>query len=482
MVILNYGSSTDFPEKIVGIPENYNFEIPKILKTIEKTNSKKITLQFPDGLLAYAPLIIDTIQTYFPNAECVIMNDVVYGACCVDDQSLKSDLLIHFGHSCLVPITEMETRTLYIFVDIKIDVQHLYELIIQNFNDKVAIIGTIQFNSSVNKLKRLLDIKNREACSCKNQRESHFPDDNSLERSVINTDLNKLNVDSSSRKEVIHKEQTQDSFEITGSADLKEIEKNLPSAGTQESVKSEQSLSIANSESFLTMKAHNSDIHNSSLPNSFRLEKLNINNSAHSLCECKCVKPIVPQIKPLSPGEVLGCTSPVISGVKDVIYIGDGRFHLESAMIRNPNLNFFKYCPFTKKITREYYDFNKMKQLREKEIKKALEGKSFGVILGSLGRQGNRKIFDNVVKKLQSIGKYKIYKIIVDEINQEILKNFPFIDSFVQISCPRLSIYWGANYSKPLLSPFELFYENDYKMDYYSSEGSAPWKNYNNDY
>lgn len=359
-IILENTTNTKYPEKLAGIPENYNFEIQKVLKTIEKTKSKKITLQFPDGLLAYAPLIIDSIQIHFPESECLIMNDVVYGACCIDDKSIKSDLLIHFGHSCLIPITEMETRVLYIFVDIKIDIDHLYQLIINNFTGKVAIIGTIQFNASVNKLKRLIESKSKE---------------NNLDISAM-----------------------------------------------------------------------------------------------------------VPQIKPLSPGEVLGCTSPVISGVTDVIYIGDGRFHLESAMIRNPDLNFYKYCPFTRKLTKEFYDFKKMKEIRENEISKALQGKSFGVILGSLGRQGNKKIFENVVKKLESYGKYKIYKIIVEEINERILDSYSFIDSFVQVSCPRLSIDWGVCYKKPLLSPFELFYKNDYKMDYYSSEGSAPWKNYNNDY
>jgi 2-(3-amino-3-carboxypropyl)histidine synthase len=39
-----------------------------------------------------------------------------------------------------------------------------------------------------------------------------------------------------------------------------------------------------------------------------------------------------------------------------------------------------------------------------------------------------------------------------------------------------------VNYRKPLLSPFEVFNSmEEYKMDYYSKEGSAPWKNYNNE-
>lgn len=370
MVILTEKSK--FEEKIVGIPENYNFEISKTLTTIEKIKPKKITLQFPDGLLCYAPLIIDTIQKYF-KVDCVILGDVVYGACCVDDESVKSDLLLHYGHSCLIPVTEMNTRTLYIFVDIKIDIDHLYELIVSNFTGKVAIIGTIQFNSSVNKLKQVINSR---------QLQNNKTDENNINNNMI-------------------------------------------------------------------------QIYNT-------------------------VEPVVPQIKPLSPGEVLGCTSPIINNIENVVYIGDGRFHLESAMIRNPTLNFFKYCPFSRKLSREYYDFDKMKNSRERQIQKAFEGKTFGVILGSLGRQGNLQIFKNVINRLNSFNKYKIYKIIVDEINEKILDKYDFIDSFVQISCPRLSIDWGCCYKKPLLSPMEVFYNGEYHMDYYSKEGTAPWKNYNN--
>ena len=37
----------------------------------------------------------------------IVMGDVTYGACCVDDFSaaaLAADLLVHYGHSCLVPV------------------------------------------------------------------------------------------------------------------------------------------------------------------------------------------------------------------------------------------------------------------------------------------------------------------------------------------------------------------------------------------
>lgn len=39
--------------------------------------------------------------------QCYILGDVTYGACCVDDYSsaaLGVDFLVHYGHSCLVPV------------------------------------------------------------------------------------------------------------------------------------------------------------------------------------------------------------------------------------------------------------------------------------------------------------------------------------------------------------------------------------------
>ena len=50
----------------------------------------------------------------------------------------------------------------------------------------------------------------------------------------------------------------------------------------------------------------------------------------------------LPQCKPLSPGEILGCTSPKLTETDILIYVGDGRFHLESAMIANETIDAYK--------------------------------------------------------------------------------------------------------------------------------------------
>lgn len=201
------------------LPTNYNFEIPKTIWRIKKCGSKCVALQFPEGLLIFALTISDILQT-FTGVETIILGDVTYGACCIDDytaRALGADLMVHYGHSCLIPINRTENiNMLYIFVDIKIDSLHLVNTIEKNFEKgPLALLSTIQFVSTIQQ---------------------------------IASDLQNLG---------------------------------------------------------------------------YIIE--------------------IPQAKPLSPGETLGCTSPRIKNSKKVVFIGDGRFHLESAMIANPTLEFFRY-------------------------------------------------------------------------------------------------------------------------------------------
>jgi Putative diphthamide synthesis protein len=95
------------------LPANYNFEIHKIIWRIKSDNAiHRVSLQFPEGLLLYACVISDIIQR-FAGAKVMVMGDVTYGACCVDDftaAKLGTDLLVHFGHSCLVPVTATKIK------------------------------------------------------------------------------------------------------------------------------------------------------------------------------------------------------------------------------------------------------------------------------------------------------------------------------------------------------------------------------------
>lgn len=351
-------SNQQLNEAISKLPSNYSFEIHKTIWKIQQANAKRVALQFPEGLLLFACVIADIVEE-FTHAETLIMGDVTYGACCVDDfsaRALECDFMVHYGHSCLVPINATDgIKMLYVFVDIKIDMLHFIDTVKFNFSrdQKLAFVSTVQFITSLHAAKEELSLE----------------------------------------------------YEI-----------------------------------------------------------------------------IIPQSKPLSPGEILGCTSPKLDDQFDaIIYLGDGRFHLESAMIHNPHLPAYMYDPYSKEFTREKYDHELMLRNRKAAIDKASEAKCFGLILGTLGRQGSPKILKNLEEKLTAAGKDYII-VLLSEIFPAKLKMFKDIGAWVQVACPRLSIDWGLAFEQPLLSPYELAvaldqckWQSTYPMDYYANQSLGPW-------
>lgn len=156
---------TNNPDLIAAIqmlPSNYNFELPKTIWRLRQMQAKRVALQMPEGLTMFAVLLCDIIER-FTQADTVIMGDVTYGACCVDDFTAKAldvDLLVHYGHSCLVPVDQTEgVKVLYIFVDIKIDAIHLIETVKLNFTkqQRLLFVSTVQFVTTlqglINRLK-----------------------------------------------------------------------------------------------------------------------------------------------------------------------------------------------------------------------------------------------------------------------------------------------------------------------------------------
>jgi len=341
------------------LPDNYNLEVPKTIWRIRRDGFKRVALQLPEGLTMFATTLSDIIET-FTEAETVIMADVTYGACCVDDFSAKAlgcDLMVHYGHSCLVPVDQTTNiKMLYIFVDIKIDSLHFVESLKVSLEkeEQVSLVSTIQFVAT-----------------------------------------------------------------------LQAVARDLNSEG-------------------------------------WKVE--------------------VPQAKPLSPGEILGCTSPDMRSSQALVYLGDGRFHLESAMIANPLVKAYRYDPYSKVLSREYYDHDLMKKNRQQAIETAKQADTWGLILGTLGRQGNPNVLEHIKKKAESLNK-KVITVLLSEIFPQKLALMPQVGAWVQIACPRLSIDWGLAFHAPILSPYEaavamkevVWQEEHYPMDFYSNNSLGPW-------
>eukprot|EP00957_Ditylum_brightwellii_P092149 7015626-Ditylum_brightwellii.AAC.1 len=133
-----------------SLPSDYDFEILKTIHRINTSTSTHVALQLPEGLLLYATTLADIFRTFCPTVQNVsILGDVTYGACCIDDltaQSLGCDLLVHYGHSCLVPIGETVVKCLYVFVEIRVDVAHAVDCLCQTVEEGtlVFVMGTVQ--------------------------------------------------------------------------------------------------------------------------------------------------------------------------------------------------------------------------------------------------------------------------------------------------------------------------------------------------
>ncbi|CAH8610613.1 unnamed protein product [Heterobilharzia americana] len=366
------------------LPVHYNFELHKTIWRIYCLQAKKVALQMPEGLLLFAIPIAEIIRNYFSHTnhtlkldstniisannenmkdiDIIILGDVTYGACCIEDLTAKAlnvDLLVHYGHSCLIPIDTISV--LYIFVDIQIDIIHFIESVQANFekSSRLAFVSTIQFVTS-----------------------------------------------------------------------LQAVKQPLLDAG---------------------------------------------------------YTVVIPQCLPLSPGEILGCTSPKVEGVDALIYLGDGRFHLESIMISNPLLTAYRYDPYDKSFTREYYDHKEMRKHRKAAIDIAKTAVNFGIILGTLGRQGSPAVVKKLQAELEKSGKTYIILLLSEILPSKLALFDEQVDVWIQVACPRLSIDWGVEFTKPLLTPYEAFvalneqihWSNDlsqaYPMDYYANQSLGPW-------
>lgn len=150
-------------------------------------------------------------------------------------------------------------------------------------------------------------------------------------------------------------------------------------------------------------------------------------------------------------------------------------------MIANPDIPAYRYDPYSKVFTREYYDHEAMRALRLQAIDKARSAQRWGLIMGTLGRQGSPKVLEHLESRLQSLGK-SFTRVLLSEIFPSKLDLMADVDAWIQIACPRLSIDWGTAFSKPLLSPYEaavalqeVGWKEVYPMDFYSNQSLGPW-------
>ncbi|KAJ7283851.1 putative diphthamide synthesis protein-domain-containing protein [Mycena rebaudengoi] len=428
---------------IAQLPSNYSLEIHKTIFHVRKNNATMVALQMPEGLQMFACPIADIIEK-FTSALTVIMGDVTYGACCVDDYTavaLGCDMLIHYGHSCLVPMDQTTIKTLYIFVEIAIDSLHLAQSVRLNFPDDrqqfhEALLDSEEYDSKIPAGSRIAP------------RTGHLQIEGPTSSGVSASATDETGTSVVPRSQEPTKLALVSTIQFV--AALQKLKEDLSSEYDDLGAKERPTGLLADSSSSVTTTE--------------------VGAPKSGLWRGK-YDATIPRSKPLSPGEILGCTAPRLGDVDALIYLGDGRFHLESIMIANPSVPAFRYDPYSKKLTRERYDHREMHTVRDDAVQTARKSIAafsrpestaepvplWGVILGTLGRQGSFKQLQAITNQLEASNTpIPHIPILLSELSPAKLALFnPHISTFIQTSCPRLSIDWGYAFDRPLLSPYE---------------------------
>lgn len=95
-----------------------------------------------------------------------------------------------------------------------------------------------------------------------------------------------------------------------------------------------------------------------------------------------------------------------------------------------------------------------MRTARRKAITAAAGARHWGLVLGTLGRQGNPRTAEMLQQRLAETGG-TVTTVLLSELSPVKLASIEGVDAWVQVACPRLSIDWGEGFTKPTLTPFE---------------------------
>jgi 2-(3-amino-3-carboxypropyl)histidine synthase len=199
-------------------------------------------------------------------------------------------MLVHYGHSCLVPIDTTSIRTLYVFVEISIDSEHL--------------TNTIRLNFPSDRATFLQDVVRASESDVDNQR--NVP---------IGTVIG-------GRKRITAPQPVGETVEIEQPGD-KPGEELIPSAPSSERTRLALVSTIQFAAALNELKEDLSVARSSPPPvatEATEEAKLAVaTRSSNDNLDQGHYEIIVPRSKPLSPGEILGCTAPRLKDVDAIL-------------------------------------------------------------------------------------------------------------------------------------------------------------------
>ena len=153
-------------------------------------------------------------------------------------------------------------------------------------------------------------------------------------------------------------------------------------------------------------------------------------------------------------GQLLGCNIKEFKEDFDAfLYIGDGFFHPKALVLKN-HKPVFAFNPFSNKYFKlEEKDVEDMKKKTKGALMKFMSSKEIGVLISTKPGQNKLEQAKGLEKKFPD---KNFYFLVFDTIDFNELENFPFVECFVNTTCPRISYDEFDKITKPVINIEDL--------------------------
>ncbi|MEB3807147.1 MAG: diphthamide biosynthesis enzyme Dph2 [Desulfurococcales archaeon] len=167
---------------------------------------------------------------------------------------------------------------------------------------------------------------------------------------------------------------------------------------------------------------------------------------------------IPPPIPPyFEPGQVIGCDYRLARGYEGDAYmiVSGGVFHALGLYLSTLK-PVIQLDPYRGEALDKTPQFERIYAARLYKVSKAMDAKSWGIIVGSKTGQYRPWLVDSLIRLMKESGRsYLLY--VSETLNDYVLRNIdtPSTEAWVVTSCPRLPIDDFHSYEKPVLTPGE---------------------------
>lgn len=158
--------------------------------------------------------------------------------------------------------------------------------------------------------------------------------------------------------------------------------------------------------------------------------------------------------KRLQEHQILGCDcSNLCDNANPIVFVGDGWFHINNVSYNHRKQEVYLINPLIGQSEKITYDEKFLRQ-RYAAVARALECRSFGILVSSKPGQNRLKLAKKIKTKLEKNG--KIANILVsDYINENYLLGID-VDCYINTACPRIAYDDFNSFKKPIISATEI--------------------------